>query len=262
MRQVRESLILCEGYHDRAFWKGLLEHLGCTIPHDPQKTASRLIVKDPFGSKVTGGEYGYASRAGDFIRIRPCHGNAEVDDALRTRLKERTTRALRRLVVTYDADSDARADPAAKQGVESAHKSVQNVLKSFDPNFTTTPEGDYLLDSGNTVVSVAVWWTPDVDGPGLPWQHTLERLACAALSAAFPGRAQAVEQWLQSRPTVPPPPAAGPKEYAASNMAGWYADQGSEAFYAALWGTPKVASELQSRLDQIGVWRIAEALVT
>lgn len=29
---MTESCIVCEGYHDRAFWAGLLLHLGCIDP--------------------------------------------------------------------------------------------------------------------------------------------------------------------------------------------------------------------------------------
>jgi hypothetical protein len=249
----RESVILCEGYHDRAFWDGWLRSLGCKVPQS-SNLASK-IIKDPWGSRVASGQYGYHSQSGEFVRIVPCHGDTFVPEVLRLRLRERATRTVRRIVVTYDADSDARTEPEAVQGVQSAHDSVRSILKEFDPHFATGPTGDYLLDGGNTVVSVAIWWTPDAHAPGLPSKHTLERLVCAALGAAFPGRAQAVEQWLQSRPSGPP---AGPKEHAWSNMAGWYAEQGCEAFYSALWGEPNVATELQSRLVKTGVWRIAQ----
>jgi len=43
-------------------------------------------------------------------------------------------------------------------------------------------------------------------------------------------------------------------------MAGWYAEQGCEAFYRVVWTDANVVSELESRLRQCGAWRIAEAL--
>jgi len=254
----RESVILCEGFHDRAFWDGLLRHLGCVVPQDPNKPVSQKIILDPWGSRVTGGRFGYHSKSREFVRLIPCGGETFLADAMRTRLAERTTKTLRRLVVTYDADTDPRTDPSAAQGIASRQSAVLNLLKQLDPGVTTNTDGDFLLDGGNTVVSVAVWWAPDTHGPGLPAKHTLERMVCSALAAAFPGRAQAVEQWLQSRPAGPRN--GDPKEYAWSNMAGWYASQGCEAFYSGLWNEPQVATELQSRLTAIGAWRIAQEL--
>ncbi|WP_224360718.1 hypothetical protein [Hyalangium versicolor] len=216
---------------------------------------STKIIKDPWGRTVSGGQFGYHSSTGNFVRVIPCGGEGFIPAALRTRLAGRTTQAVRHLVVNYDADADARTEPDARAGVESVHNSVKEILKDVDPAFTTSPEGDYLLDGGNTVVSVLVWWAPDAQAAGLPWKHTLERLVCASLNATFPGRAQAVEQWLQSRPATGP---AGPKEYIWSNMAGWAAEKGCEAFFSALWSDPQVVTELQSRLVKTGAWRIAE----
>jgi hypothetical protein len=193
----QESVILCEGYHDRAFWGGWLKSLGCVVPQANNKALATRIVKDPWGRSVSSGQFGYHSPTGNFVRI----------------------------------------------------------LKAADPTFTTSPKGDYLLDGGSTVVSVVVWWAPDSQADGLPWKHTLERLVCAALNATLSGRAQAVEQWLQNRPAGSP---AGPKEYAWSNMAGWAADKGCEAFYSELWSQPQVGTELRSRLEKTGAWRIAE----
>src|SRR5436309_2878174 len=85
----------------------------------------------------------------------------------------------------------------------------------------------HCIDSGATKVALVRWEASDPDGPGLPQQQTLERLVCAALIAAYPTRAKSVQDWLDSRPQ---PPGTHPKEHAWSHMAGWYADQGCEAF--------------------------------
>ncbi|WP_147443769.1 hypothetical protein [Corallococcus sicarius] len=247
-----ESVIVCEGYHDRAFWDGWLRHLGC----NSLRTPSKNVVKDPWGNRVTGGQYGYESASGEFVRIVPCGGDDFVPEELRTKLSGRATKKIRQLVVNYDADSDARVDAMAGHGIQSALQSVENIVKEFDPQFTRSLSGDFLLDGGTTTVSVVVWWTPDPHAPGLPWKHTLERLVCASLSDAFPGRAGAVEQWLASRPMGP---TSGPKEYAWSNMAGWYAEKGCEAFYSSLWDAPQVVTALKNRLLQAGAWQVAQA---
>lgn len=254
---TQESVILCEGYHDRAFWDGWLRFLKCTVPQANNKTLSTRIVKDPWGRTVSGGQFGFHSPSGNFLRIVPCGGDDFVAGALKDRLAGRATHALRHVVVNYDADTDARTEPEAKAGIEAVLHSVQAILKAADSGFTTSPQGDFLLDGGNTVVSVIVWWAPDAHSDGLPWKHTLERLVCAALNATLPGRAQVVERWLQGRPGGTP---AGPKEYAWSNMAGWAADKGCEAFYSGLWSDPQVVAELQARLAKTGAWRIAEQI--
>jgi hypothetical protein len=119
------------------------------------------------------------------------------------------------------------------------------------------PEGEIEVDQGATKVSLVRWEVSDPPAPGLPDKQTLERLASAALAAAYPARAASVQNWLDARPT---PPAADPKEHAWSYMAGWYAEHGCEAFYSNLWNDPRVVAELESRLRSSGAWQIATTL--
>ena len=51
---MSESVILCEGFLDRAFWAGWLEHLGCTDPGRQPGKPGRVPVKGPSGP-ATGG---------------------------------------------------------------------------------------------------------------------------------------------------------------------------------------------------------------
>ncbi|MDT7815668.1 MAG: hypothetical protein QOJ42_5584 [Acidobacteriaceae bacterium] len=64
---MSESVILCEGYHDRAFWDGWLRYLGCSDPGVPPPGRNRgrsilelaidllgLERKDFFGSLQDG----------------------------------------------------------------------------------------------------------------------------------------------------------------------------------------------------------------
>jgi hypothetical protein len=113
------------------------------------------------------------------------------------------------------------------------------------------------MDAGALPVSLVVWWASDAHSPGLSMKETLERLACAALCAAYPARSGAVEIWLGQRSDTP---AADHKAYAWSHMAGWYAERGCEAFYSRLWEDPLIAKELEQRLHASGAWRIAEEL--
>jgi hypothetical protein len=105
------------------------------------------------------------------------------------------------------------------------------------------------------------WEAGDGNCPGLPEQQTLERVVCAALVAAFPDRGLAVQKWLDSRTQGP---TAGPKEFAWSHMAGWYAEHGCENFFRYLWtaetGDGHAREELENRLRACGAWRVAETL--
>ena len=55
-----QSVVLCEGFDDRAFLAQWLETLGCT--------QARI---DPWGRNVVRGEFGFEAPAGLFTRIHP-----------------------------------------------------------------------------------------------------------------------------------------------------------------------------------------------
>lgn len=52
--EAKESVVFCEGYHDRDFWAGWLPHLGWTDPGVDAKTGKRTSFKDPFGRPADG----------------------------------------------------------------------------------------------------------------------------------------------------------------------------------------------------------------
>lgn len=246
---MSESVILCEGFLDRAFWAGWLDHLGCTIP------SHRGTVCDALGRPVRKGQYMYRSRTDKFVRVVPCHGKSRIQPAARERLGQRRMRPrLTRLVINVDPDVDVSA-PSAATGLTRRH--VHAFVREFDRNATETADGNMVLDDGDTLVSLVRWEANDAAASGLPNQQTLERLVCAAVVAAFPDRGPAVQTWLDSRPNAAQ---AGPKEFGWSYMAGWYADHGCEGFYRALWGEAVLAAQLKSRLQACGAWRVAEAL--
>ncbi len=246
-----ESVILCEGYHDRAFWSGWLLALNCSDlrPLTGEKT------KDPWGKVVAKGAYAFRSASGRFIRVSPVQGVGNIlGDAIGL-LKLRTTHALDHLVITVD--SDAVEGDTEQRSAGHTIKDVlatvtrEGMIGSLDAN------GDLIMDGDGTRVSLVRWEAADASGPGLPSKQTLERLVCAAICAAYPERGENVHAWLASRHK---PPKETVKEYAWSYYAGWLATHGTDHFYRCLWDDPRVRPELRARLTGSGAWRIADAI--
>lgn len=253
---MSESVILCEGYHDRAFWMGWLLRLGCTDPGTPPAgRTNRVPIADPWGMTVTGGQFAYHSQSGRFVRVVPCHGKSRVIPAARIRLGQRNTRALTRLVLNVDSDLTTSSSTASSSGLKATD--VLREVRAFDSSAALNADGEIEVDGGATLVSLVRWEATDPPTAGLPDQQTLERLVCAALAAAYPPRAAWVQSWLDGRPHCP---AVDPKEHAWSYMAGWFAESGCEAFFSKMWTDPQVVSELENRLKASGAWRIAETL--
>lgn len=251
-----ESVILCEGYHDRAFWAAWLTRLGCTDPGKPEPGSNRRKpIEDPWKNEVKGGQYAYHSLSGKFVRVMPCGGKDSILPVARNRLTQRGSKRLARLVINVDSDVDAGA--AASQASRPSLQAVEQLVRRLDPKATRMAEGDWRLDDGATVVSVVRWETEDARAAGLPNEQTLERLVCAAVIAAYPKRAPAVQKWLDARPNGP---ASGPKEFAWSYMAGWYAESSCEFFYRRVWDDLRIVKELESRLRSSGTWQVAEDL--
>jgi hypothetical protein len=242
-----QSVVLCEGFHDRSFWKGLLERLGCK----DQRV-------DPFGSEVKGrGQFGFRTPSGRFIRVAPCFGDDKVLSLIEPELRGRSTKPLEWLVVNLDSD----AQPGDEGAVGAR---VQAVVDRFRTQGEVTRSGPthYVL-ADTTNLGVALWGTPDAADPALPGKQTLERLVCAAMLEAFPSRARAVESWLAQRPE---PEVAGcralhEKAFAWSHMAGWYSERGCDEFYQGAWAEEALARPLERRMRQTGVWDLVEALV-
>lgn len=232
-----ESIILVEGFDDRAFFKGLvaaLESTDCT--------------EDTSGKKVTGGRYGYRTRGGHFFQIVPVHGESNLVPAASRVLYDLDTRPLRRMLVVRDSDLSAAA-PAAVRAVP---KALFDVAQKLDEAASFAAGRIELPTLGATVdcLSLRVEDDPSAD---LPDKQTLERVVCAAIRAAYPDRAASVRDWLASRGEGAP--ATGHKEHAWSHMAGWYAAYGCAEFYSRLWRDDLIRPELQTRLEACGVWQ-------
>jgi len=246
-----QSIVLCEGYHDRAFWAGwLLSRLGCTDPGDPSGKSAREKVMDPWERLVVGGDFGFRSASGHFIRVTPCHGKQNILPIAEGHLKRRRSWPLTALVLAADSDLEAGVDG---QTTGPNPQAILNLLQSVGRADTT--EIGWI--AGDTPVWLVRWAAQDSPSQNIPSRETLERLVCAALVAAYPDRGPAVRQWLAS----PARPAeTGPKNHLWSHMAGWFAEHGCDDFFRRLWDNQSVAAQLEQRLRATGAWGIAETL--
>ena len=249
--------MLCEGYHDRTFWKGLFLSLKCTDPPIVSKTGVKLPVLDIRGIEVIGGQHYYSTPADNRVRVVPCGGKSKVLRAFGGYLNGRSTAPVARLVVNVDADTNADGTPNSTSPLTQI--AIENLVRAADANYQRTPAGTFLIDVASDPAEIAMicWRADDPPLPGLPNQQTLERLICAAICAVHPERSQNVENWLNSR-HLPPP--VGVKEYAHSMMAGWYAKYGCDDFYRCLWDETLVREALIQRLETSGAWAIAQSL--
>jgi len=241
---LTQRVVLCEGYSDRAFWKGWLTHLGCAQRRE-----------DPMGRSVGRGAFGYQTPSGAFVMVVPCGDRPSVLPEARRRLKERDLEPLlTHLVLNVDRDLDVE-QPGAATGLRA--EDVEREVLLIAPTAGRSPDGGMTLDDGRTTVSLVVWEAPDRGAPGIPRKQTLERLACASIASAYPQRPHAVETWLRTRPEAPP---ADHRSYAWSYMAGWHARDGCDRFFAAIWEDAAVRAQLELRLKEAGSWRIAQAM--
>jgi hypothetical protein len=251
---MSQSVILCEGFHDRAFWSEWLRHLACSDQRF-RPGPNGVRDRDPWGDPIGKGHFAFDSRSKAFIRIVPCGGKSNIIPAARNYLTWRHSQQLPRLVINVDPDTMAGSSVGVSGGLKLSD--VLNLTQTFDPAASVNPDNEIELDGGATKVAVIRWEANDPPADGIPHQQTLERLICAALVAAYPDRAIPVKTWLDSRLGSPP---AGHKEHAWSYMAGWYADHGCDDFFGHMWRDVKIASELESRLRAANAWRIVDAL--
>jgi hypothetical protein len=257
---MSETIILCEGYHDRAFWGGWLEYLGCI---DPGRGDPRKPVFDPEGKEVVKSQFGYRTPTESFVRLIQCQGRTRVRDEASKRLRKESDRwkqgasesLLARLVLSIDSDL------AMNELSTENDFTTQNLLswlreldKSAQADETS---GKVLMFDCRTAVSRLCWEVVGTVVPGVPDKQTLERLVCSAIVAAYPERGEPVQRWLDTRPNAPP---AGPKHFAWSHNAGWYAESGGDTFYRKLWKNKDIVQHLRSHLEACGAWQIAEEL--
>ena len=246
-----QSIILCEGFHDRSFWSGLLEFLNCPEPKSHSETGI-ISIEDPSGKPVRNGEFGYYSTSNKFIRIIPAKSKDKLWNVFETRLAKRSSEpVLTHLIVNMDSD-----EFIGNEGTKS-DSYLNNLLvrtRAKIPSASFTPEGDIKSGDGLTV-SLVRWETKTSDCEWLPKKQTLERLVCDAICEAYPERKETLTKWLAM---LPPDSREEVKTFAWSLMAGWHADHSCDDFYKLIWRDPKIEAVLENRLKECGAWRIAQ----
>lgn len=236
---MRNVTIFVEGYHDRAFLSGWLLRRSWKDPG--QRARGREPVRNPVSNKLlTGGSFGFVSPSeSTFVEIVPNHGDERMLDELGRRARHVAPPEPDELVVILDVDDVDRIGGAARREQSFGDRLNRGGVE-------VTREGaSWRLGSG-VLVHLALWSCDSGDCDGVPAQHTLERIICAAMARAHPQRATAVQAWLDGRPGSPL--ARSPKEHSWSYMAGWYADLGCEAFLTNLWSDHEVATALEGLL--------------
>lgn len=225
-----DNVILCEGYHDRAFLAGWLEALGCTSCKGKAYRRGKPLRG--------GGQFGFHQAARDvWARVVPVSGDGNLYPEAELILEGANTEPIANLVLVMDRDTDVGESGARRASFEGFLAKVG------------APEGRY---SGimETQIRLVEWHVADVQpAVGLPTKETLERLVCAALEQVHPGRGQAIAAWLQSRPE-PPHTEKVHKTIAASHMAGWYSERGYEGLFGAVWEDSATRAVLERFLKE------------
>ena len=227
-----ETILLCEGYHDRSFLTGWALYLGAQDLALVEKS-----VRDPWGKPVTRGHFGFRDPGGRFFRIIPVNTDTQLFPTAAALLQESNTRPIRDLVIVVDADSS----------VESRQSQLSNLKLR-------------LKDESTARVHLAVLGVSE-DGPGIPEHPCLEKIVCSAIAAAYPERSQSVHAWLQtvgSRRS----PAESAKGHSWSYMAGRYAGFGCDAFFREIWRDPEIRDHLIDRLRANGAWESVTAAIS
>lgn len=242
---MKHHLILCEGFDDRAFWKGWLLHLGCTDPTG----GGQQLVHDRWGRPVKGrGKYLFHNpTASAEIVVLPCEGRHQVIRAIRSTLRERNHRP-DRMIVNLDSD--------AESGSVSEHREAirQELLRH---RAEALEDGSFLCQE--TRIDSVIWECDDNVQPGVPGTQTLERLVAASIQATYPDRGPSVERWLADTPRIETPT---PKNYSYSYLAKWYAEHGAGDFYWEIWRDTALAEALRHRLESAFAWQVFSDLIS
>jgi hypothetical protein len=225
-------VVVCEGFHDRAFLKGWLESCGYRSPEQHQL---RTFV-DRRG-KAAGGQWILFKdpTVGPFVRLIPCSGDSGVWENAKNLWATRSpNHPIDRLVVCVDSDSDIFEDDVTAQD-----------RQAFEQHFGQVG----LVQPDGARADLLCWHAPGAtSAPGLPTKHTLELLVCEAMRRAHPERATTVATFMDSPPPASEPSSGTVKEHVWAYMAKWYGHCGCDEFYQRVWREPELQRELSALL--------------
>ncbi|HQY64852.1 MAG TPA: hypothetical protein PK141_25840 [Polyangiaceae bacterium] len=226
-----DNVILCEGYHDRAFLAGWLEALGCTSCKDKEYRRGK-----PLRGR---GQFGFYHTTRDvWARVVPVRGDGNMYPEAELILEGAKTDPIANLVRVVDRDTNT---DAGELGMRRA--SFEGFLAKVGAN------GGRFVGFIDTQIRLVEWHVADAPATvDLPAKETLERLVCAAIQEVYPARGQAIASWLQSRPD-PPRGEKAHKTIAASHMAGWYSERGYEGLFGAVWEDAQTRAALGRLLE-------------
>lgn len=236
---MRYVEVLVEGFHDRAFIDGWLRHRGW---RGPSATGRRSLRNPVTRKKVDGGRYGLtAPNNGTFVELVPARGDTNLLALAGERIHRAGPHDPDELIVVLDVDEEDH-----ERGIERRRAALEQLLTRTDP--ATSRDGGAWTSSG-VLVRQILWYCEDSRDLGAPRRNTLERVVSVAIRRAFEDRAEAVQRWLDERPSAP---ITSPKAYSWSYMAGWFADRGCEAFLSELWNEGPIARELDRLMAACG----------
>ncbi len=242
--ELRQYVVLCEGYDDRSFWRGWLLHLGCTDPTDRGRTTALDARGDPVRGQ---GRFLLRTPGGSDLVIKPYHGRNNARDAVAEYLGGRQPHPPDEVI--FNLDSDAEDHDAS-----TAEDQIRGIARYLGAD----ADGAGPFAIGGSLLHAVVWRCDDPEAvAGVPRKQTLERLVSAGIRAAYPDRGPAVETWLE----MPPQGLTLPRSFAFSYYAKWHADHGAADFYASVWRDERVAEELTRRLTAIGAMGIVDSVV-
>lgn len=253
---TEHTVVLVEGYDDRAFWSGYLRHVcGCvpSVAIPAVRRAALPAAAHPL-LKQTGGTYSYLTPTDAVIHVIPYQGSQPGAEPLRALLRKRlagrgaSSDPLRGVVVCTDDDRPAGAPPRQDRAWLAQLLAAAGVTDLAPP--TAGEEAAIRLIDGTLVFPVHWRAAPGPD-PALPAQQSLERVVCAALQAVHPARVQSAREWLARRPS-PPADAKDHKAMAGTLWAGWAANDGWARFYEALWEDGGIRQALLGTLPALG----------
>jgi hypothetical protein len=256
MSREAESILLCEGYHDRAFLDGWLRSRECKSwkdkPYPPNND-----------NKLGGGQFAFQTPKQRWVRVVPVEGEGNLLRKANVFLQEAKTRPISRIVLVWDVDRPVQG------GEESRRQSFERWAIERGAEAASSSDFHLPPDLGDTTLALLLWHLGDPSVaeptdpalPDLPPQQTLERLVCAAIRDTDPDRCRDVVRWLCTR-SSPPKEEKRHKTHVAFHMAGWFSDWGYEGFFKALWDDyPAVRPALEARLSAIGATRVIDAVV-